>query len=107
MMDDWEEGAGESMYFGSLGESEGGMLDRGRLDRAEQLLNRGCGDGEKKVEDEVKGVQQATAWKSTKGPKSASNMSRFGRLMEVKRAVYPTDKDGWRVSPERATPKRA
>ena len=55
LLDEWEEGAGESMYFGSLGVSEGGHLDR-----AEQLLNRGCG-GEKKVEDEIKGAQQATA----------------------------------------------
>jgi hypothetical protein len=51
MMDEWEEGGGESMYFGSMGKSEGG-----RLDRAEQLLNRGFGEGQKKVE-----IQQAAA----------------------------------------------
>ena len=56
MQEAWEEGGGESMYFGSLGVSEGG-----RLERAEQLLGRGCGDGGKKVKDEVKGVQQAAA----------------------------------------------
>ena len=55
--DDWEEGAGESMYLGSMGSADG------RLGRAEVLLNRGCGDGEKNVRDEVKGVQQAAAWK--------------------------------------------
>jgi hypothetical protein len=54
MMEDWEEGAGESMYLGSLNSADG------RLDRAEALLGRGCGDDEKKVH-EVKGVQQATA----------------------------------------------
>ena len=51
MMDEWEEGGGESMYFGSMGKSEGG-----RLDRAEQLLNRGFGEAQKKIE-----VQQAAA----------------------------------------------
>jgi len=52
--DDWEEGAGESMYFGSLGVSEGGHLDR-----AEMLLEGGFGEGEKK--EEGKDGQQATA----------------------------------------------
>ena len=54
MLDEWEEGAGESMYLGSLNSGDG------RLERAEALLGRGCGDGEKKAL-EVKGVQQATA----------------------------------------------
>ena len=53
--DDWEEGAGESMYLGSMGSADG------RLERAEILLSRGWGDGEKKVQNEVKGVQQAAA----------------------------------------------
>jgi hypothetical protein len=54
-LDDWEEGAGESMYLGSLNSADG------RLDRAEALLSRGCGEDEKKVHEQVKGVQQATA----------------------------------------------
>jgi hypothetical protein len=53
-MDSWEEGGGESMYFGSVGESEGG-----RLNRAEQLLKFGCREGGKNVAEEGKGVQQA------------------------------------------------
>jgi hypothetical protein len=53
--DEWDfEGGGPSMYMGSMGVSEGG-----RLDRAEQLLNRGCGEEENKVQKEVKGMQQA------------------------------------------------
>ena len=54
MMAEWEEGAGESMYLGSMNSGDG------RLERAEALLGRGCGN-ETKVREQVQGVQQATA----------------------------------------------
>lgn len=55
MMAEWEEGAGESMYLGSMNSGDG------RLERAEALLGRGCGGNEKKVHEQVQGVQQAAA----------------------------------------------